>query len=258
MKILYLLLLMSMFLYEGRLSAQSPFDLPPLPPSENYGDIVIDRTAKATKGTPVYFSHWVHRVKYTCRVCHYELEFSMQSNETPIVCDNGTMKGRYCAACHNGKVSFGPKDEDGETCSRCHDADSSSGGRKFNELQNRLPKSRFGNGIDWSRALNDGLIKPADSLSGEVRELVNVRNLVLEAEMRGISYAVFPHRTHEQWLDCSSCHPELFNIKKKSTESLRMINMIRGDSCGVCHLRVAFPLDDCKKCHPKMRNWGGY
>ncbi len=52
---------------------------------------------------------------------------------------------------------------------------------------------------------------------------------------------------------CTSCHPELFNIKKKTTESLRMSNMIKGESCGVCHLFVAFPLDDCKKCHPNMR-----
>jgi len=218
---------------------------------------MIDRTAKETKVTPVYFSHLIHRAKYTCRVCHYELEFSMQSNDTPIVCDNGKMKGKHCAVCHNGKISFGPRDEDGENCSLCHDANAPSNWRKFSELRGKLPKSEFGNEIDWAKALNDGLIKPSDGLSGDVRELVNVRELVLEAEMRGISSAVFPHKTHEQWLDCSSCHPDLFNIKKKTTESLRMLNMIKGNSCGVCHLRVAFPLDDCRKCHPRMRKWGG-
>jgi c(7)-type cytochrome triheme protein len=213
----------------------------------------MERTPKEKKVSPVYFSHWIHRVKYTCRVCHYELEFSLKTNDTAITCDNGRMGGRYCAVCHDGKASFGPRDGEGENCARCHNANGSPDLKKFQELQKRLPKSKFGNEIDWSKALDEGLITPSDSLSGETRGIVNIKVFTLKAEMSGISSAVFPHKTHEQWLDCSSCHPDLFNIKKKTTQSLRMSNMVRGESCAVCHLRIAFPLDDCRKCHPAMR-----
>jgi c(7)-type cytochrome triheme protein len=251
----YLFLILSVLLISG-LSFAAVFKLPILPSPEIYGTVVMQRPAAGTNLAPVAFSHWVHRVKYTCRVCHYELEFSMKANDTPVVCNKGKMNGRYCAACHNGKVSFAPEDEDGENCSRCHSGTPTASWSKFLELQGRLPKSGFGNEIDWSKALDEGLIEPADSLSGDKRKIVNIQTFTIKAEMSGISSAVFPHKTHEQWLDCSSCHPELFNIKQKTTDSLRMANMIRGESCGVCHLNVAFPLDDCRKCHPKMKFQG--
>ena len=253
MKKYYIILLCVIFLLPGFVFAGSILKLPRLPFPEEYGDVLINRVSSEKGVTPVVFSHWVHRIKYTCRVCHYELEFSMKSGDTPIVCEKGQITGKYCTTCHNGKISFAPKGEEGENCSKCHNADSSPNRRKFHELLDEFPKSNFGNEVDWSRALEDGLIKPADSISGETRELVNIKKLVLKAEMAGIPDAVFPHNTHERWLDCSSCHPELFNIKKKTTGSLRMSNMLQGESCAVCHLRVAFPLDDCKKCHPDMR-----
>lgn len=242
-----------MMLLPGLVFAGGFLKLPFLPSPENYDDVFMHTEAEGNNGTPMVFSHWVHRVKYTCRVCHYELEFSMKRDDASIVCNKGKMNGRYCAVCHNGKVSFGPEGEDGENCSRCHSSTGTASWNKFRELRKKLPKSGFGNEIDWSKALDEGSIKPVNSLSGTAREIVNIGTLTIRAEMGGISPAVFPHKTHEQWLDCSSCHPELFNLKKKTTESLRMINMIKGESCGVCHLFVAFPLDDCKKCHPDMR-----
>jgi len=240
-------------LLAGLAFGEGMLNLPPQPAPEYYGDVLLNRTPKEKEVAPVYFSHWVHRVKYTCRVCHYELEFSMKSNDTAIVCDKGRMGGKFCAACHDGKVTFGPKEEGKETCDKCHNTSGSPNTKVFQELQNRLPKDRFGNEIDWSKALDEMRITPLDSLSGGTRGIVNIKVFTLKAEMSGIPSAVFPHKTHEQWLDCSSCHPELFNIKKKTTQSLRMSNMIRGESCAVCHLRVAFPLDDCRKCHPSMR-----
>ena len=241
--------------------AQSLANLGPLPLPENYGSVFIARTANKKNAGLVVFSHLIHREKFTCRVCHYELEFSMKANDTSIQCDNGKMNGRYCAACHNGKISFGPEDEKGRNCSKCHLETKSASWtnyyelqkKKFQELQERLPKSRFGDGIDWSRALDEGYIKPKDSLSDSTRDMVNIDTITLKPELSGISSAVFPHKTHEQWLDCSSCHPELFNIKKKTTQSLRMNNMIMGESCGICHLNVAFPLHDCRRCHPHMK-----
>jgi c(7)-type cytochrome triheme protein len=247
-------LLLSIVLFPVLSFAAGLLGLPFLPSPEGYGNVLMDRTTKGKNIEPVAFSHWIHRTKYTCRVCHYELEFSMKANDTPIECGGGKMDGRYCNACHNGKISFGAKDEDGENCDRCHSGDTSGNWKKFSELQGKLPKNNFGNEIDWSKALDTGLIKPKDSLSESGRQLANInKTLTLTAEMAGISSAVFPHIIHEKWLDCSSCHPELFNLKKKTTENMRMVNMVKGESCGVCHLRVAFPLNDCKKCHPKMR-----
>ena len=249
----YILLFLALLLVSDLSFARSMLKLPFLPSPENYGDVVMGGKGGEKDVAPVIFSHLVHRVKYTCRVCHYELEFSMKPNDTPIECDKGKMRRRYCAFCHNGKIAFAAVDTYGENCTMCHNRKSASSWSKLRELQQRLPQSEFGNKIDWSRALDEGLIQPEDSIMGDKREIVNIKTLTLKAEMSGISSAVFPHKTHEQWLDCSSCHPELFNIKKKTTKSMRMANMIRGESCGICHLYVAFPLDDCRKCHPDMK-----
>lgn len=227
--------------------------LPILPPADVYGDVFIDRVSTKNEVVPVVFSHWVHRAKYTCRVCHYELEFSMRAEETQTLCKGGEISGRYCTACHNGKEAFAPKDAEGENCKKCHNADSSPNREKFSELKSKLPPDKFGNEINWAKALNDGLITPKYSIEGSKRSIVLDKTLTLRAEMTGISPGIFPHKAHEQWLDCSNCHPEIFNIKKKSTENLRKVNMLRGESCGLCHLRVAFPLNDCKRCHPRMR-----
>ncbi len=250
----YLGIVFLFIMLEGHAFAEGLLKLPFLPPPENYGDVLIERTTQSSETSPVYFSHWLHRVKYTCRVCHYELEFSMRINETPIACNKGHTDGKYCSACHNGKISFGPIDEDGEqNCDRCHTTSWGSAQRKFDALKAKLPPAKFGNEIDWSVAIDRGFISPKQSLSGDTMEIANIdKTLSLSADISGISPAVFPHKTHEQWLDCSNCHPELFNIKKKSTKSLKMVNMLKGESCGICHLRVAFPLDACKKCHPKM------
>ena len=30
-----------------------------------------------------------------------------------------------------------------------------------------------------------------------------------------------------------------------------MSRILKREFCGVCHLTVAFPMDDCKRCHSK-------
>lgn len=228
--------------------------LPPLRSPETYGDILLDRSSTLKKVDPVVFPHWLHRSKFTCRVCHYEIEFSMRAGESPIVCE-GRITGRFCTTCHNGKISFAPKDEKGENCRKCHNVNASPNREKFYELKAKLPAAKYGNEIDWNKALKDKLIEPKASLREDFKEppMHLNKTLKLRAEMFGIPPGVFPHGTHEKWLDCSACHPDIFNIKKKSTESLRKRAMLRGESCGVCHLKVAFPLNDCKRCHPGMR-----
>ncbi len=231
------------------------FNLPALPSPEEYGDVLMKGPPeKAGNITPVVFSHWVHRTKYTCRVCHGELEFAMKANETGVVCGNGQMKNRYCTVCHNGKIAFSPKDDEGDNCKRCHNADQSPNVEKFLALQKDLPRAKYGNEINWVRAVAKGLIKPKGSLSGSSQPIALDKTLTLAAEMSGIPPAVFPHKAHVQWLDCANCHPDIFNIKKKTTKHFSMTRILGGEFCGVCHLRIAFPLNDCKKCHPSMRD----
>jgi c(7)-type cytochrome triheme protein len=78
--------------------------------------------------------------------------------------------------------------------------------------------------------------------------------LELEAEWDNVPGAIFPHNKHTAWLDCSDCHPYIFNIKKKFTKGFRMMTNIRGEFCGVCHTNVAFPMTDCVRCHPDIKD----
>jgi c(7)-type cytochrome triheme protein len=77
--------------------------------------------------------------------------------------------------------------------------------------------------------------------------------LELNAEWSGIPPAIFPHKAHVAWLDCANCHPDIFNIEKKTTKHFSMALNLEGRFCGACHLTVAFPLQDCTRCHPAIK-----
>jgi c(7)-type cytochrome triheme protein len=247
-------MVLTLFMPASAYASHGNLDLPRLPAPEEYGDVIIDRFSGEKKVMPVVFSHWVHRMNYTCRVCHIELEISMKASDTGIQCGGGEMTGKYCTVCHDDKTAFGPKGEDGEkNCDRCHNANASPNRKKFAALQQKLPTTKFGDEIDWVKALADGLIKPKKSLSKDFTPMHLDRTLKLEAEMGGIPPAVFPHKIHTEWLDCAMCHPDIFNIKKKTTKHFSMWRILSNEFCGVCHLRIAFPMDDCKRCHPGMK-----
>jgi c(7)-type cytochrome triheme protein len=232
-----------------RTAAPGRFDLPPLPKPARFGNVVIDRHSEEHDTKAVVFRHWSHRIKYTCRVCHFELDFAMETNGSGIA-EKANRQGRFCGACHDGDTAFG---FDETTCPRCHTGSDGGSSRDFKALK-KLPKAPFGNEIDWVQAVKDGLITPAQSVLEEDFEAIEyTKELLLEAEWTMISPAVFPHDAHQQWLDCANCHPDIFNIKKKTTEHFEMRYNLQGKFCGACHLRVAFPLDDCKRCHPSMK-----
>lgn len=230
--------------------AEGQWDFPPPPPPEEYGNLLINRTSGKNSVKAAAFSHWLHRRKYTCRVCHSELEFAMEVNATEIT-EEANRSGKFCGACHNGALAF---DHKGQHCERCHTGDRKTGRDKF-ALLSTLPRARFGNGIDWSRALAAGLIQPARYLAVKPAEDMSFsETLTLEAEWSNIPPAIFPHKKHSAWLDCNTCHPDIFNIKKKTTKHFAMTKILNGQFCGVCHLKVAFPIEDCRRCHPKMKN----
>jgi c(7)-type cytochrome triheme protein len=113
-----------------------------------------------------------------------------------------------------------------------------------------LPPSAFGNGVDWSKALASGKIHPVESLSPGFEPLTLDTTLSLEADWAFVPPATFPTPSI-RWLDCANCHPEPFNVKKKTTKHFSMKLNLARQFCGACHVRVAFPLDDCKRCHPR-------
>ena len=48
------------------------------PASAEYADVVINRQSEANGMRPVVFSHWFHRIRFRCKVCHSELGFVMR------------------------------------------------------------------------------------------------------------------------------------------------------------------------------------
>lgn len=223
-------------------------------PAYNYGNFLISRTSESHSVKPATFSHWIHRQKHTCRVCHFELEFNMKVNTT-IITEAENKAGKYCGAngCHDGKTVFG---HEKPHCDKCHNGDRSYGKEKFSDLS-RLPKTNFGDGINWVKALEKKLIKPLNYLSIKTSDdPIFDKSITLEAEWPNIPPAVFSHKTHNQWLDCNNCHPEIFNIKKKATKHFEKISILNGEFCGACHLNVSFPLNDCDRCHPKVIEQG--
>lgn len=226
--------------------AQQHFRLPRQTPPELFGSVLIHRNTGPGKTRPVAFSHFSHRVRYTCRVCHFELDFAMKRNGTEIT-EEANRSGAYCGACHDGRTAFAHTDAN---CEKCHTGELTPVDVRANTRN--LPPSKFGDGVDWSRAIGEGAIHPLTSLtSAEVLTLDTT--LLLEAEWSFVPLATFPHAEHVRWLDCANCHPSIFNIKKKTTKHFSMNLNLAGEFCGVCHMRVAFPMDDCKRCHPTMR-----
>lgn len=228
---------------------RSFYALPPVAPPEEYGNILINRVSEKNNVLPVSFSHWSHRLKYTCEVCHSELEINMQTNSTEIT-HKEFSSGRFCGACHDGKTTFSHR----ENCGTCHNNDVSSVKGKFMYFGSKpFPTTTYGNTIDWVQALQRKLISPRRFIKEEPFAMDFDRVVELTAEMRSIPPAYFPHKAHLEWMSCDTCHPAVFNIKQKGTENFSMNEILKGKFCGACHLNVAFPIDDCNRCHPKVR-----
>jgi c(7)-type cytochrome triheme protein len=236
----------------------------PLP--HDYGKVVINNYSENARLAPVEFDHWLHRARFTCRVCHVDIAFAMKAGGTGIkAADN--MRGYYCGTCHNGKMeiegrkvfeacSMNPSKEDFKRCDRCHSSGKSVKKEyDFYKFAEKFPKERFGNGIDWEKAEADGLIKPVDFIEGISIKRVQFQkpqDFTLEPKVSGLPDIIFSHRKHTVWMGCEGCHPEIFLGVKKGTTKYTMVDIFQGKYCGVCHNSVAFPLLDCQRCHTKQ------
>lgn len=222
------------------------YDLPPLPPAHQYGTLLLDRVATQAKVKPVIFSHWLHRIEASCRICHGELGFELHAGDTPIT-ETENRAGRYCGACHDGGIAFALA----ENCARCHTGNRNADLAKF-ELFNKkpFPASDFGNGIDWVKAFRRGLIAPAGYLFTPGSAMLSDKTVVLEAGIGRVPPAIFPHAPHGDWLDCNACHPVPFELRPGGRLPITKAAILKGEYCGICHLAIAFPINDCPRCHP--------
>ncbi|PIX98541.1 MAG: hypothetical protein COZ23_13825 [Hydrogenophilales bacterium CG_4_10_14_3_um_filter_58_23] len=168
MKKLFIVLL-AVFLASGFSMAQSGIKKTRPHPNE-YGKVIIDNYSEREQLAPVVYDHWLHRARYTCRLCHVDIGFAMSANATGIkAADN--IKGEYCGTCHNGKMTYrGEKifsacsnksnHEDAQGCNRCHSLGKNIKMKQdFAAFTGKFPKERFGNGIDWIKTEAEGLIK---------------------------------------------------------------------------------------------------
>lgn len=117
-----------------------------------------------------------------------------------------------------------------------------------------LPADTIGNQVSWVKALEQGLIKPRSHLLVRIDTLKRDTDVILKntGEMAMVK---FPHRQHNVWLDCASCHDELFKREAGATK-INMAMILRGEKCGLCHGAVSFPLTECVRCHNVERQIG--
>ena len=127
-----------------------------------------------------------------------------------------------------------------------------------------LPKDKYGL-IDWVKLTRDGIALPKGSIdpnSPHYESPVHydfdeegekdIEDILIKTKSDTISDVVFPHTLHTWWLNCKSCHPRRFDRTAGNTK-MTMKEMAKGKYCGECHGSVAFPLEDCTRCHDKKK-----
>jgi len=115
-----------------------------------------------------------------------------------------------------------------------------------------LPRAPSGNNVNWTNALENGDINPRyDRDDEEVKPIVMDLNIVREVK-GSMPDVVYPHKQHTEWLDCANCHPAIY-IPQKGANQISMAQILLGDSCGICHGKVAFPVSECRRCHSKPK-----
>ena len=238
--------------------AQAPGVKKTRPRPADFGNVVMNNASEPNGVAPVVFNHWLHRAKFTCRLCHVDIGFAMAANATGIK-EEDNRNGLHCGACHNGKVAFpaqvhnaaGP---DVKNCDRCH-----SMGKNvpreidFATFTAGFPKGRFGNNIDWEAVEVAGkatLVDTLPEISVRRRPLDIPVDYQIQAKIAGLPEIVFSHRKHAVWNGCELCHPDIFAVKTGTTK-YTMQDIFAGKYCGSCHGSVAFPAIDCQRCHTK-------
>lgn len=220
-----------------------------MPRPEEYGNVVINNYSEKANIAPVVFKHWLHRSKFTCRVCHVDLGFATEAGASDIK-EADNKNHLYCGSCHNGKEAFGPD----KNCDLCHSYSKDVKFKNvFNDYLKNFPPARFGNRVDWIKAEASGLIKLKDAVEGISIKRQNIappKDFEIKSTILGMPDIVFSHKVHSELNGCELCHPEIFGAKKGATK-YNMQDIFAGKYCGACHAKVAFPFTDCQLCHLK-------
>ncbi len=127
-----------------------------------------------------------------------------------------------------------------------------------------LPKDKYGL-VDWVELTRKGTVLPKGSIDPDdplyespvhyefdEEGEEDIEDILIPVKSETISAVVFPHTLHAWWLNCKSCHPKRFTRTAGETR-MTMKEMAKGKYCGECHGKVAFPLEDCVKCHNKPK-----
>ena len=110
--------------------------------------------------------------------------------------------------------------------------------------------------INWVKVLNEDLIEPRQSLTGE-QTMYPIDFDIIFKNTGSMPNVRFPHLPHTQWLTCANCHPAIF-LPQKGGNPITMSAIIQGKYCGVCHGKVAFPPTmNCGRCHSVPRESPG-
>lgn len=230
------------------------------PRFSEYGNVLIDNYSTLSNTVaPVVFRHWFHRSRYTCRLCHIDIGFAMSRGDTGITCED-IKNGLFCGTCHNGGEAFAPEEskllgEPVKNCVRCHSqGEDIKPEHDFREFRKGLPRERLGNGIDWLKAEEKGLIKLNDYIEDvsimQIKKMKDPKELQISSTESVMPDIIFSHKKHAIWSGCELCHPELFGVKEGATV-YSMDDIFNGKYCGACHDIVAFPNTACQRCHTK-------
>jgi len=178
------------------------------------GDIVYTKPVKS-----VIFSHKVHAEDkgLDCDACHsglFEPKALTAQGKSDFNMDS-LYNGRYCGACHNGKMAFASNTQ----CARCHI------------------------GVKGYTAFK---AQPASSqnIPAGPKQPITIG--------KGASAVKFSHDSHTGAFGCNECHSTIFPMKSGKTK-VTMEAIYQGQYCGMCHNgKKAFASSDCTKCHAKV------
>jgi len=190
----------------------------------------------------------------------------MQANATGI--DGKTnAQGFYCGVCHDGKRQFEgvtmfracAPDRVANTdaaCSHCHASRKTKHKYSYARFTAKLPKADFG--VDWIASEKSELVKPIDVLEGVSIPRERIKNradVAVRPQVEWFTDIHFSHELHSKWNGCELCHPEIFPTQKNGPGNITMYQVAKGRYCGACHVKVAFPVNECNHCHPKGPIW---
>ena len=114
-----------------------------------------------------------------------------------------------------------------------------------------LTPNPYGNMVDWVQSLRKGQFVPIWSLDPKAPAPEPIDMDIIIPAVGKTADVRYPHKAHTELFDCDACHPSIFIMQAGANRErgLSMVNIVRGQFCGVCHGKVAFPLDDCNRCH---------